>query len=387
MEFPVVPRPIPVVMISFITSIPDRVKNFLFRNKVKIGISSICLGGVYYYYRETIWQMIEMYRLMKEMEKDNKVDDGVERRRESMKQIVNTGDDTAKKHLQNFRNQICIDMYGVDLGLIQEKLKQGGEEREEWFQKLHVLTYARLVSCIVFFHLIFLLARIEVCLIGRSNRVNGSNEDDRRADHRELLSSLRILSTRETIENIDKVSREVTTRVFRENRMMVTENVKLDRLVGIVDKIVVEVVSAGRKSGWSWLLGSLGSKNLGLSPIVCETLDILESPQFTQLVSFLSRNAAKEALARSLASGGSVKGAVLIPAIRNEPESILSVEGEYYDRFVESEVVDEFCQSVYFAENTEDVLSSSSSDNTPAEMEAKLGTLLEKLVKADIEKK
>lgn len=374
-------------MISFITSVPGRMRNFVWRNKIKIGISSICLGGVYYYYRDTIWQMIEMYRLMKEMEKDHKLEDGFEMRREAMKQILVTGDDTAKKHLQNFRNLILIDMYGVDLGSIQEKLKQGGNEKEVWFQKLHVLTYARLVSSIVFFHLIFLVARIEVCLIGRSNRRYGSNDDDRRADHRELLSALRSLSCRDTVETLDSFSREITERVFGEKQLMVTGNVKLDQLVGIVEQVIVEVVSKGRQNGWAWLLGTLGSKHIGMSSIVSETLDVLESPQFTQLISFLSRNAAKEALVRAVSSGGSVKAALLIPAIRNEPESILSVEGVYYDRLVESEVVDEFCQSVYFAENAEEVLSSSSSDNTPAEMEAKLGTLLEKLVKADIEKK
>ena len=387
-------------MLSFFTSIPNRVTSFVSRHKYKLAFTSVCVGGAYYYYRETIWQMIEVYRLMKQMEQENLANDVQDRQRadDGLNRILVTGDETSNKHMQNFRIQVLIEMYGVDLGQVQERLKNcSTEEKEGLFNELHMLTYSRLITCIVFFHLIRLLARIEVCLIGRSNRRTRSpeDEDERRADHRELLSALRVVSSRETIEKVDAISRSVTERVFMDKKIFPTETVKIDRLVSVVEEMVTEVVVESRGTGWSWLLGSLGTKaSSNMSSIVSETLDILESPQFTQLVKFSSRNDAKEAVMRAVAASGSpktnVKAALLIPAIRNEPENIFCVEGPYNERFVNSDAIGEFCQSVYFAETaTEDSSSSSSSsDNTtPAELEAKLGHLLEKLVKTDIEKK
>ena len=378
-------------MLSFLTSLPSRFSGFVSRNKYRLAFTGVCLGGAYYYYKETIWQMIEVYRLMKQMEKENILNDVDERQKadDGLNQIVITGDETAKKHLQNFRTQVLIEMYGVDLGKIQENLKNcPTDEKEALFSELHILTYSRLITCIVFFHLIHLLARVEVCLIGRSNRRTRSadTEDEHRADNRELLSALRVVSSRDTIEKVDSFSRQVTERVFMERKILPTETVKTDRLVTVVEEIVNEVVTESRGAGWSWLLGSLGSKTSNMSSIVCETLDILESPQFTHLVKFLCKGDVKEAVMR-VAAGGSPKAAILIPGIRNEPENIFCVNGPYNERFANSEPVIEFCQSVYFAESADESSSSSSSDNTPAELEAQLGHLLEKLVKADIEKK
>ena len=387
-------------MINFITSIPTRISSFVSRNKFKLAFSGLAIGGAYYYYRDTIWQMVELYQLMKQMEnQDEKFSSDKKKLDEGLVRIIATGDETAQKHLKNIRTELLIELYGVDITKVQESLRnaKSNSDKESWFSELNVLSFSRLVSSIIFFHLIHLLARVEVCLIGRSNRSKMSsvdNEEDRRIDHRELLSALRILGSKEIVDRVDSVSREIIRKVFLKNQIVPTASIKADRLISVLDQIVNEIVSGIRGDGWSWLLGSLETSSS--SPIVCETLDVLESPQFTQVISFLIRNDCRDAVIRSLTSlaltdKANIKVAVLIPGVRNEPDNIFCVNGgPYHDRLCESPIVTEFCQSVYFADHAETDSSSSSDNNSSssqAEMEAKLGQLLQRLVTNNSEEK
>jgi hypothetical protein len=332
-----------------------------------------------------------------------------------------------------------LDLYGQEISRIQSELKstdQDQAKRELFFSQLHSLTYSRLVTALVASNILLLLARVEVCLIGRANRISATrpedgtelSEEERRGDHRELLSALRLLSSRETTARIDRVCRKLFSD-GRWSEISPTAVIKSSKIESVLTSTVSEILSelssgtAAKPSpasspismsAWSWLLGKLatpssssaedGGPTNGISTIVCETLDVIESPQFSAVLQYIVRGAIHLSLQRSIpANGNRDKGmaaALLMPGIRMELDNVLTKSGPYYEQFKATKIVDEFCQSVYMSDSgatgaEADIMealqnaSSSSSSSTAGMDDAqieKLGKLLEQLVRADINK-
>jgi hypothetical protein len=356
--------------------------------------TGVVVGGVYYYYRDTIRQAIELYRLVQTVRQDEEepsqiaIDEVKGELEESYSQTVITGDETALKQVSTIRSHV-YDLYVEEMQQIQNQVKFS-HEKEILFAKLHLLTFSRLVTCLISFHILLLLARIKVCLIGRSNRLSHpESNDERRQDHRELLSGLRILSSKDTVARIDRISRQV----FQDGRWCSSISpvtvVKFNQILEILDQLVTDILAElahSDDSAWSWLLGKLATCK---SSIVSETLDVLESPQFSAVLTFIVKEGVSMAVERSVPSGNTwpLAAALLMPGIRVEPDMVFAKSGPYYEKFKSTKIVDEFCYSVYAAVNEaeDDIMHALHTSSDEAQIE-KLGKLLEQLVRADIDK-
>lgn len=419
-------------MFEFITSAPVRFRAFLSRNKYKLIGTAALAGGVWYYYGDTLKQAIEMYQVIQQVQNsESPAEEGVSGSGASTPQrpvdtsfrhTVNTGDETSQKQFQAIRIHLA-ELYAAEMEQIQADLKApriasstGSDTppttptREQLFRQLHMLCYSRLVTAFTIVHLLLLLSRVEVCLIGRANRTMVSEEA--KADHRELLSGLRSVTSRDTLLKIDGISRKIVERVFTASEFGPTNVLKPDRIEPIINQVCEETITglkAGKQSDWDWLLGRLATVDSEdpedqQSKICKETLDVIESPQFTAVASFLLKRGVSKALARAIPEGKetqAIPAALLMPGIRSEPDSVTTANGVYVGLFKEAPIVDEFCQAVYFAadENASEAdetaqnislleqLSggSSSSSSNDSDMN-KLGELLERLVKADMNK-
>ena len=401
-------------MFGYILSVPGRLKAFVGRNKFRLAGAAALAGGVWYYYGNTIKQGLEIYRLVQQAQQQGDDEEPVSSSPSaahdpSYRQTVSTGDETSQKQFQSIRIHLA-ELYSGEMESIQAELKlaapSSASSREQLFAQLHLLCYSRLVTALFLVHTLLLLARVEVCLVGRANK--RIVDDETKADHRELLSALRSVTSRDTVGKIDAVARRLVEAGFAEVNLGPTSIVQADRiepfLRAICDGMVAEL-HVGTTSSWDWLLGRLCADGSASQSIICrETLDVLESPQFSAVLTFLLKRAVGKALTRSVPEGKdaqSFPAALLMPGIRLEPELATTANGIYVALFKEAPVVDEFCESVYHAADSYDCpgdderaqnlalleqLSGGSPSNSHDPNMAKLGELLERLVKADMSK-
>ena len=375
----------------------SRVSGFANRNKYRILIGSALVGGVWYYYGQTIRDGYELYKLMQELNSSQEPDSDSDSSKSTIKkekncaseiafsQTIATSDETCQKQFHAVRVQLGY-LYSQDLERIQSELRSSNEinAKEKLFTKFNQQVFSRLLTCIVSSVLLLLLARVKVCLIGRANRQ--PVEEEAKADHRELLSNLRHATSQEVLSRIDEISRNV---VFEKFTLLPTYSVnRLDLFTVTVQDVANEIISA--LQGYTWLMGKLenNANNNTQSNICKETLDVLDSPQFDSVVRFLTKQFVAESIAHSVPSETSFPLAALLPGIKIEPDIITAVNGSYMQRFQNDMAVIELCRQVYFAESHADpedveLLNNMSSDDQGM---AKLGELLEKLVKADMAK-
>jgi hypothetical protein len=358
----------------------NHITSFIDRNKYRLVGSAVVVGGVWYYYRDTIQQAWTMYKLLQEVQEEEaplKAD-----RNDAYMQTIATGDETSEKHLQQIR-LVRADLYGSDLERVQSNLKQNiSSNREELFSELNSLCFSRLLLSILSVSFLLLLARIDVCLIGRANRRQVSEED--KADHRELLAALRTVSSKDTLQSIDVTIRKNFD--LSPTKVVSSESLR-ETLFEIVEKCVSDlkrIRSAG--SDFGWLLGRLETDSQDQSKICRETLDVLESPQFVAVLTHCVKQGLVESLKRSSPKNleKSFPVAALIPGVKAEAESVTSASSPQIAMFKSAPIVDEFCLSVYLADDSRDDLAllNKMPENDPNM--AKLGELLEKLVKADM---
>jgi hypothetical protein len=394
-------------MLGYIATLPGRFVSFLNRNKYRIVGTAAVAGGVWFYYGDTIKQALELYRAIQQVQNVSETDasnllpDETPKHPmdSSYRQTVSTGDETSQKQFQTIRLHLA-ELYSHEMEQIQNELKAGARPgtaspsqagREELFKRLHALSYSRLLTALFQAHTLLLLARVEVCLIGRANRRN--LDDDAKADHRELLSALRHVTSSESLSKVDKISRQIVESNLNSDNIIPTNIVKMNKLEPTLNRICDQMISnlrVGSTSSWDWLLGRLGQIPEEQSNVVKETLDVLESPQFTVVLTYLLKRAVARALSRSIPAGKenqSFPAAGLIPGLRLEPDMVTTINGLYLGLFKEAPIVDEFCQSVYLAEDGEDDSSINQDDLMMVSSDQeKLGQLLEKLVKADMSK-
>jgi hypothetical protein len=389
-------------MLSAITSIPNRVAAFVNRNKGKLVAGAVLVGGVWYYYRDTIKQAFEMYQLIQEMSanSENIVPTNSSEDSEAYRQTVATGDETSQKNFNSIRLHRA-DMYSDELDRIQANLRSAvsnESERASLFAELSVLTFSRLLLSLYVVIILLLLSRIQVCLIGKANRVEVS--EDTKADHRELLSALRHVTSRDGMMMIDSMIRRIAREKLVSPTKIMNRN-ELSQLFMTISEDILDNLKnpshagGGRSSAsqFSWLLGRLALDPPEEQSTVCkETLDILESPQFSSVLLFLVKQSVTESIKRSLPDsvGASFPLAVLIPGIKAEAESVTAINGPHVVLFQSTNVVDELCRAVYLSDSTassapdqEDLDLMAQLNGDDANM-AKLGELLEKLVKADL---
>ena len=359
----------------------SRVTGVLNRHKGKLISGAVLAGGVWYYYRDTIKQAWEMYQLLQEMSNAT-IDSGDQEENEPYRQTVLTGDETSQK---NF-NQIRIhraDLYADDLENVQSQLRSSSTgERESTFTDLCALTFSRLYLSIVISYCLLLLARIEVCLIGKANRQQVS--EGIKADHRELLGGLRFVTSKETMSAVDSVIR----RIVKDRLFSPTTIVTREQLAARLGEIALEIVAHLRKDRFNWLLGDLAFAAEESSDISKETLDIVESPQFESVLVFLVKQGLGVSLKRSIPDSVSRNFplAVLIAGIKAEAESVTTINSPHVLVLQSSPIVDELCLAVYCSSSPprDEELEALVGNHDDDPNMAKLGELLEKLVKADI---
>jgi hypothetical protein len=294
------------------------------------------------------------------------------------------------------------ELYGESMDRVQQGLrdtKTSPDEKSDMFEKLNVLCYCRLLLSIISVYLVLLLGRIEVCLIGRANRrANGQISDDEKAEHRELLGTLRLASSKDLLTRINEtVEKNIPS--LSPTRMVSPDSLG-EELEVVIDAIITDLKRIGpnaeaNQSDFGWLLGKLAQDAPDdQSTITKETLDILESPQLAIVLSYLVKSGLRESIVRSTPDSirsktSPIPLAVLIPGLKAEAESVTASDSAHVLLFQKAGIVDEFCRAVYSAEESRDELVSegieSSSSDEDANM-AKLGELLEKLVKADMTK-
>jgi molybdenum-dependent DNA-binding transcriptional regulator ModE len=367
------------------------------RNKWKIGVLAAAGGAVCYYYGSAIRQAWTIYKLMNEMsEKEGLVD---ERRGSAggknnsvFERTITTSDETAVKLFPAIKTQIN-ELYDNKLARVQSELRRATisvSDREDLFAKFHVLIFSRLVASIVLTRICLLLSRVEVCVISQGGA-------ELAADHRELLSSLRmVLTCARTVGRINGLCKKITEKGLTDLDISATTVVeKKEGLIALTDSISSAIVSelstvdsspssSTQSQKWSWLLGSLVDSTPESIP-AAQVWDIIESPQWELVLEHSIRTGLERAVARTMPTDKlTFPAAAMLPNMKVEPDWILSnsTEGIYATMFRDSAVVTEFSTAVFGQQATSD---DESEDPNP-DME-KLGMLLEKLVKADVEKK
>jgi hypothetical protein len=384
-------------MLSWISSFGDRAKSFLSRNKGKLIGSAVLVGGVWYYYRDTISQAWQMYQLIQQVNSASVEDADVHEDDAAFTQTVLTGDETSQKYFQQIRVQRA-DLYAEEMDRIQLSLKsKSGDqsERERAFAEFNFLVFSRFILSLVVVDLLLLLGRVQVCLIGKANKHPVTEET--KIDHRELLSALRNLSQKDSMAELDSVVRECVRTVFYKQRISPASVVSRDSLVEILSEIASLVIEKSNliqssAAAFAWLLGRLSLDPESEQSSICkETLDILESPQFSAVLVMSAQKSIAEGLKRSIPKsvGTTFPLAVLIASVRAEAESVTTVGGPHVILFQSLPVVEEFCRAIYTSEVDSDDLAmyeqlaeGAGIDENDPHM-AKLGELLEKLVKAD----
>ena len=395
-------------MFEWILKIPRRVSDFANRNKYRLVVGGVIAGGVWYYYGQTIRDGYELYKLMQEVQQSSSAttcSDSSSPKEESQtpeqvafNQTVMTSDETCQKQLHAIRIQVA-DLYDRELASIQLELRkppsveeegQGRSNRERLFMQLNEVMFSRLITSVITCTYLLVLSRIEVCLIGRANR--RPVDEEAKADHKQLLCSLRHLSSSQVMSEIDLKVRECVQLKFKQANLLPTSSVTLDIALAHLEEITHDVLNG--LNGYTWLLGKLGDSESGeQSAVVKETLDVLDSPQFDAVVRFTSKNFIHHAISNSVPENSdSFHLATLIPGIKLEPDTITSINGPYLKRFQKDLAVAELCRAVYFAESCD----SNKIDPEDAELlnnlngqdqsMAQLGELLEKLVRADMAK-
>ena len=389
-------------MLAYVLSVPSRLGSWVQRHKGKIIGSAALAGAAWYWYGDTIKQAWTMYKLIQEMQA-GQVEEGSSSESqasdESFIQTVSTGDEMSVKNFVSIRTARA-ELYGDALEKAQQGLrdtKTSPDEKSAMFEKLNGLCYCRLALSIISVYLVLLLGRIEVCLIGRANRrANRQISDDEKAEHRELLGALRLASSKDLLARIDETVRKNIPALSPTR--LVSPNSLVEELEEVIDAILSDLKRIGpdaNQSDFGWLLGRLAQESPDdQSTITKETLDVLESPQFATVLSYLVKSGLRESIARSTPDSVNSKTnaiplAVLIPGLKAEAESVTATDSAHVLLLQKAGIVDEFCRAVYSAEDSRDELTfegiESSSSDEDANM-AKLGELLEKLVKADMTK-
>jgi hypothetical protein len=307
---------------------------------------------------------------------------------------VQTGDETSQKHFQSIRAH-RTQLYSDEIDWLQQELRKSPandeekSKREQLFDRLCLMYFSRLVTSVALTYVLLLVARIEVCLIGRAN--HAEVDDDAKADHRELLSGLRSVVSNDVVERIDSISRRVVKEVFTIHGIAATTSLKQAKLDEVMNAISEHVVEAMRgESHFGWLLGKLATGN-DQSTICKQTLDVLEAPQFKLVLSHMVKQGVRLSVSRSVPDGtkSAFPLAILIAGIRAEAETVTTPNGPHVDLLRDSPVVDEFGRAVYQASSAPDVedialMQQLAGQHDPGS--AQLGDLLERLVKADLKK-
>ena len=381
-------------MLGWIASLPGRAKAFADRNKYRILTLGAVAGGVWYYYGDTLKQAWQVYQLMQSLQADSEDNSSPpEEPDQAYVQTVLTGDETSQKQFQTIRTH-RTQLYADEIEWLQQELRKPPEEgtskREQLFDRLCLVCFCRLVTSLIVVYALMTVARVEVCLIGRANR-RQIDDEDAKADHRELLSGLRSITAAESVEKVDAVSRSVVKEVFARNEISATSAVKQNKLEETLGSVVERALTELAKDNFAWLLGRLAISD-DQSTICKQTLDVLEAPQYRLMLTHLVKRGLNLSLERSIPEGtmSAFPLAVLIAGIRAEAETVTTPNGPHVGFLKESPVVDEFCRAVYHATDEPDpedlaLLQHMSNENDPGM--AQLGDLLEKLVKADMTKK
>ena len=384
-------------MLNWLTSVPTRVKDLLVRNKYKLVGTGVAAGAVWYYYGDTLKQAWQMYQLMQSLQAEAGPAHTHETSSEedvSYRQTVQTGDETSQKHFQSIRAH-RTQLYSDEIDWLQQELRKSPandeekSKREQLFDRLCLMCFSRLVTSVALTYVLLLVARIEVCLIGRAN--HAEVDDDAKADHRELLSGLRSVVSNDVVERIDSISRRVVKEVFTIHGIAATTSLKQAKLDEVMNAISEHVVEEMRgESHFGGLLGKLATGN-DQSTICKQTLDVLEAPQFKLVLSHMVKQGVRLSVSRSVPDGtkSAFPLAILIAGIRAEAETVTTPNGPHVDLLRDSPVVDEFGRAVYQASSAPDVedialMQQLAGQHDPGS--AQLGDLLERLVKADLKK-
>ena len=343
------------------TSLPNRLGSFVYRNKYRLIGSGVVVAGVWHYYKDAIKNAFALYKLVQQMSGEEPVL-SVPPLSEGYLKTVATADETSQKHFQSIRMHLS-ELYGPGLDRVQSALKSGADtNRDLLFRELFELCFCRLICIFFVVHSLLLVARVEVCLIARD-----SADEDARQDHRELLSSLRVVGSRDSMSVLSSLVSKLVSEEFLAASIGPATLLKLDRINASIDRIVTNL--ANNVDMPKIYLG----QKISNSHIVAETLDVLEAPQFAAILQFIIVRALHKCTSRSMPEGKELfAAALLLPGVRTEADILTGVNSVYLQLIRETPQIDEFCQSVYEAPKPQQDVSD------------QLGELLEKLVKTDL---